>query len=127
MHLLTIAAVGAGGRSASLTATALHRRLALIGACCAGMLGGTAPASLGAGSADASTVTMRVVRTMEISCSMSRFAAIAKATTAANATARCARMPHRRFSENARNRRGLIRHSQGPLMHCSLLRAIGKN
>jgi hypothetical protein len=47
LHLFTIAAVGAGGRSASLTATALHKRLALIGACCAGMLG-AAPASLGA-------------------------------------------------------------------------------
>ena len=62
---------------------------------------------------DASTLTMRVVRTTEISCSISRFAATAKATTAANATPRCAPMPQRQLSETARNRASLIPDSQG--------------
>src|SRR3984957_17989612 len=74
--------------------------------------GATADAGA-AETAGASILRMRVVRTTEISCSMSRFAAIARATTAANATPRCAPMLHRQFSENARNRTGLIRDSQG--------------
>src|ERR1700678_2436058 len=79
-----------------------------------GRAGTTADADAGAAdTGDASTLTMRVVRTTEISCSMSRFAAIARATTAANATPRCAPMLHRQFSENARNRTGLICDSQG--------------